>query len=414
MIIISIIILLLLITSFMFAFEVALFTCSHFVLELDEKNGNFNAKLVNRLLKQHNKSFNSIIIVRNILIFSIVILSLNLIFLQNFITVNSFFSEIIVFIIFITLVFVAFIILTNLIVALNANEIVKSFVIPYNILVFVLQPIIRITNFIKKIVISNAENNDQHLIEFNISPLNPNLEKMEQSSKTEDHEMQMIQNVIDFTNVRIRECMIPRTEIVSVNSEDSIIDLKKIFTESGLSKIIVYQTSLDNIIGYVHSYDLFKNPQSIKSILRPILIVPETMQASQLLSTLINQHKSIAIVVDEFGGTSGMLTLEDVMEEIFGEINDELDENELIEKKINQNEYVFSARLEIEYLNEKYNLNLPESEDYKTLNGLIFDFYENIPKKGNFIKIEKFYFQILEVSETRIELVKLKIIHQKK
>lgn len=414
MIILSIILLLLLLTSLIYAFEVSLFTCSHFVLELDEKNGNFKAKLVNNLLEQHNKTVNTIKFVKIILIFSIVILSLILVFIQKILIVNGLFTEISVFIVLITFIFTVLAILTNIIVFFNTNEVVKSFVIPYNILVIILLPFIKITNFINKICYSNIENEDQRIIEFNVSPLNPNLEMMEEDSKSESHEIQMIQNVIDFSSVRIRECMVPRTEIISVNIEENILGLKEIFTKSGLSKIIVYQNSLDNIVGYVHSYDLFKNPESMQSILRPILIVPETMQASQLLSMLISQHKSIAIVVDEFGGTSGMLTLEDIMEEIFGEINDELDENELIEKKLNQNEYVFSARLEIEYLNEKYNLNLPESEDYKTLNGLIFDFYENIPKKGNFIKIEKFYFQILEVSETRIELVKLKIIHQKK
>lgn len=414
MIILSFILLLLLITSLVYAFEVSLFTCSQFVLELDEKNGNFKAKLVNKLLKQHNKSINSIKITKNILLLSVIILSLVLIFIEQIIVVNSLFNEILVFIILITIIYTVLAILTNIIIFVNTNEMVKTLVIPYNILNFILQPIIKPINFINKYFNSHTENHDQRIVEFNVSPINSNLEEMEEDSISENHEIQMIQNVLDFTSVRIRECMVPRTEIISVNIEENILALKEIFTKSGLSKIIVYQNSLDNIVGYVHSYDLFKNPESIQSILRPILIVPETMQASQLLSMLISQHKSIAIVVDEFGGTSGMLTLEDIMEEIFGEINDELDENELIEKKLNQYEYVFSARLEIEYLNEKYNLNLPESEDYKTLNGLIFDFYENIPKKGNFIKIEKFYFQILEVSETRIELVKLKIIHQKK
>lgn len=413
MITISIILLLLLIASLVYAFEVSLFTCSHFILELDEKNGNFNAKLVNKHLNQPNKSVNEITILKNFLIFSIVVLSLVSTFLQKSIIVSSFFTEIIVFIILITVIFSVLTLLTNVIVFLNTNEVVKSFVIPYNILVFIFQPIIITTKFISKIAKLNIENEDQRAIEFNISPLNPNLDKFEQESKTENHEIQMIQNVIDFTSVRIRECMVPRTEIISVNIDESVLDLKKTFTKSGLSKIIVYKNTLDKVVGYVHSYDLFKDPESIQSILRPILIVPETMQASQLLSMLISQHKSIAIVVDEFGGTSGMLTLEDIMEEIFGEINDELDENKLIEKTLSPNEYVFSARLEIEYLNEKYHLNLPESEEYKTLNGLIFDFYENIPKKGSFIKLEKFYFQILEVSETRIELIKLKILHHK-
>ena len=219
----------------------------------------------------------------------------------------------------------------------------------------------------------------------------------------------MFQNAIDFRNVKLRECMIPRTEIIALNENESIDVLKQNFIDTGHSKILIYKESIDDIIGYTHSYDMFKNPSSIKSILKSVIIVPETMLANKVLSMMIQQHKSIAVVVDEFGGTSGMITMEDIIEEIFGEIEDEYDVEELIEKQIKNNEYIFSARLEIDYLNEKYKLKLPESDDYETLAGLMLHHLENIPENGEQIIIGHFIFNILLASQTRIEQIHLKI-----
>jgi CBS domain containing-hemolysin-like protein len=231
------------------------------------------------------------------------------------------------------------------------------------------------------------------------------------SSRDSDikNEVQIFQNARDLPNIRIRECMIPRPEIVAIEDTDDMGELKNKFIDNGLSKVLVYAETIDNIIGYIHVYDMFKTPKNIKSALRPILIVPESMTADKLLEMFIKQNKNIAVVVDEFGGTSGMITIEDLIEEIFGEINDEYDTDELIEKKISDDEYIFSGRLEIDYINEKFNLNLPESDEYETLAGLIISYCESIPEKDSEINVLPFIFKIMEVSDTKIEQVNLKI-----
>ncbi|PSR05674.1 MAG: hemolysin, partial [Bacteroidetes bacterium SW_10_40_5] len=198
---------------------------------------------------------------------------------------------------------------------------------------------------------------------------------------------QIFKNAIDFPNIRVRECMIPRTELVAKEKHDSLDELRQQFVDTGHSKILIYKENIDNIVGYVHIIDLFKNPASIDEILMPITIATEAMQASELLKNLIEKHRSMAVVVDEFGGTSGVITVEDIIEEIFGEIRDEHDQEELVEKQVDDKEYIFSARLEIDYINEQYNLNLPEG-DYETLGGLILNIHEDIPKKGEVISYD--------------------------
>ena len=213
-----------------------------------------------------------------------------------------------------------------------------------------------------------------------------------------------------ISKVKLREIMVPRTEIEMLDINSSIEELKQKFVETGYSRIIFYEENIDNIIGYIHSSVIFRNPESIKQYITSVLIVPETMPASKLLSTFIKEHRSIAIVVDEFGGTSGMVTSEDILEEIFGEIEDEHDTSDIIERKISENEYVFSGRSEIDLINEKYFINLPESEDFETLAGFILFYHESIPKINSVIKIGNFQFKVLKATNTKIELVKLTII----
>lgn len=224
-----------------------------------------------------------------------------------------------------------------------------------------------------------------------------------------DQELKMFQNALVFSKVRIRDCMIPRTEIEAISINAGIEELRKKFISSGYSKIIVYRNSVDNIVGYVNSKELFKHPDSIKEKLNQISFVPETMPASKLLHDFMQHHRTVAVVVDEYGGTSGLVTLEDIMEEIFGEIEDEHDTDDLVEKQVNANEFVFSGRLEIEYLNSKYDLKIPESEDYDTLAGFILFHYHNLPKPNTTLEISGFSFKILKVSRTRIELVFLAV-----
>jgi len=222
-------------------------------------------------------------------------------------------------------------------------------------------------------------------------------------------EMQMIQNVRDFHSTKVRECMVPRNEIIAVDDSIKIEELHGLFMETQHSKIPVYKQSIDNLTGYVHLYDLFGKPADLITVVRPVIIVPETIAASKVLDMMISQRKSVAVVVDEFGGTAGMVTVEDLIEEIFGEIEDEFDVEELLVKKVSESEFILAGRLEIDYLNQEYSLNLPQSDEYETLAGLILNHHQSIPEIREQIQIDRFIFTILEASGSRIDKVLMKI-----
>ena len=239
----------------------------------------------------------------------------------------------------------------------------------------------------------------------------------EQMESVEEHEdidteIQIFQNALEFSEVKAREVMVPRTEITALELHDSVDDLSKLFTETGYSKILIYKETIDEILGYVHSFDLFKKPKNIGSMIMPVELVPETMLIKDILNVLIKKRKSIAVVVDEYGGTSGIMTVEDIVEELFGEIEDEHDSVDLIEEQKDSDNYIFSARLEVDYINETYKIDLPEGENYETLGGLIVDFTEEIPQQDEIVTIDSFEFKILEASNTKIDLVALKIKDQ--
>ena len=218
-------------------------------------------------------------------------------------------------------------------------------------------------------------------------------------------------NALDFSNVKLKNCIIPRTEIAAIEQNATVAELQDMFIETNYSRIFVYKENIDNIIGYVHSLDMFDRPDEIQTMLNPLIVAPETMAANKLLKLFLQQRKGIALVVDEFGGTSGIITLEDIMEEIFGEIEDEHDyEDEFVAKQLTTNEYLLSGRLEIKEANEQFGLEFPVSEDYATIAGLILFGNEVLPEKNNVIQIGKYQFHVLKVMATRIELVRLKII----
>lgn len=231
----------------------------------------------------------------------------------------------------------------------------------------------------------------------------------EQEESNQELNRELLQNALSLPTIKIRQCLVPRTEIEAVNVNTPIAELKRLFEETKLSKIIVYDENIDNILGYVHQLDLFRKPSDIRSILLPIIVVPESMSATDLINKFSREHKSIAWVVDEFGGTAGVITMEDVLEEIFGEIKDEYDTEEFVEKQLAENEYIFSGRLELDYIKEKYDLEFPENES-ETLSGYIINEHETIPKPKERIIIDKYEFDVLNVSDTRIEMVKLKVL----
>jgi CBS domain containing-hemolysin-like protein len=238
--------------------------------------------------------------------------------------------------------------------------------------------------------------------------INEQMESVEADDEV-DSEIIIFQNALEFSEVKAREAMVPRTELTAIEIHDSIKNLSTLFTQTGHSKIVVFKNSIDDILGYVHAFDLFKNPKSIKSMLMPVEFVPETMLAKDILNVLTKKRKSLAVVLDEYGGTSGILTVEDIVEELFGEIEDEHDSVALIEEQLDECSFLFSARLEVDYLNETYKLQLPEHENYETLGGLIVHFTQEIPEQYQQIKIENFQFTIQEVSNTKIELIALKV-----
>ena len=224
-----------------------------------------------------------------------------------------------------------------------------------------------------------------------------------------EEEVKIFQNALEFPDLKVRDCMVPRTEIKAVEYNCSTDELMQMFIESGNSKIIVYKEDIDHIEGYIHSSEMFRSPKDWRDNIRPLAFVPETMQAQKLMQTFLQQKKSLGVVVDEFGGTSGIVSLEDIVEEIFGDIQDEHDNNNLVAYQTKEGDYVISARMEVDEINDKFQLDLPENDDYMTLGGLILNYYQSFPKPNDVVKVDKFSFKILKTSTTKIELVSLHI-----
>jgi CBS domain containing-hemolysin-like protein len=291
---------------------------------------------------------------------------------------------------------------------INPDKLLITFSIPLLIIYLILNPVVKVVMIFSKwfiIKILNQDYSDEKVV-FRLTDLNDYIKRV----VVHDKEIQS-KNVTEFFNnalalktVKVRDCMIPRTEIISIDKRDSILELKNIIDKSGFSKIIIYKSSIDHIIGYCHGLSLFNNPKTIEEIIRPITFINETNLASEVLFKFMSEQINIAVVIDEYGGTSGILTLEDIIEEIFGEIIDEFDDDVLLENKIDNNAYNFSARLEIEYLNSKYNFKIPVG-DYDTLGGFILDYNKNLPKKGEIIKFDNYLIKILSMNDNRIDSV---------
>jgi len=395
--------------------EIAFISSNKLRIEVDRKKGVLGSKIISFFTENARQYIATMLVGNNIalviygIIMAILLEPLIVAFTQSESLILAIQTIISTLIILITAEF-----LPKTLFSINPNIALKVFVFPVVFFYILLYPITKLTialsNLLFKVfrgsVVSDT-NGSNVFGRVDLNHLVSESQNEEQVKLDEEHEIRIFQNALDFSNVKLRDCMIPRTEIVALEDNCSVEDLKQRFIETGLSKILIYKESTDNVIGYINARALFKNPDDIPPLIYNMPIVPETMPAKKLLQSLIKQQISIALVVDEFGGTSGIVTIEDILEEIFGEIEDEHDTSMLTEEQISDHEFMFSGRLEIDYLNDKYRLDIPEKDEYETLAGFILYYYENIPKINDRIEIESFIIKIVKVSETRIELLQL-------
>ncbi len=412
---IVIIIISVLLSAFFSGMEIAFVSANKMHIELEKKKDTYLARILGKLTQKPSRFITTMLVGNNIalVIYGFFMGDLLTSFLDPFI--ESKFVLLLVQTLISTLaILITAEFLPKAIFRIYSNEMLKFFAIPayffFIILFFISEFITFISDFFLKVFFNTKE--DQQKLVFSKAELGAYIsEQLEASADEEvDSEIQIFQNALEFHNVKAREAMIPRTEIVAIEVHDSLKNLKNLFVDTGLSKIMVFNQSLDDIIGYVHVFELFKKPKNIRSILLPIELVPESMMIHDILNNLIKKRKSVAVVLDEYGGTSGLITVEDIIEELFGEIEDEHDKTVLLEEKINDREYKFSARLEVDYLNETYDLDLDENPSYETLGGLIVNHTENIPSQGEKVEIGNYQFTILKVSASKIEEIYLKIL----
>ncbi len=401
-------------SAFFSGMEIAFISANRLKIELEKKQGDFSAKILSNFLQQPTKFISAMLIGNNaaLVVYSMLMASVLEPVIHNFVHKSS--LVLIIQTIISTLIVLFFAeFLPKALLRINPNFALKFAAIPLKIVYLILLPLTFIVNQFSNAILYlfkvDTSNRELAFSKIDLEHFVSDIQQRQEHGEDIEHEIQIFKNALDFTDVKARECMVHRTEIIAMNIDDSIDELKNKFIETELSKILIYRDSIDNIIGYVHSLELFKKPESIKTILLPIAIVPESMPANEILKQFINQRRSMAIVVDEFGGTSGVITTEDIIEEIFGEIEDEHDIEELIEKQIDENTFTFSAKTEIDFINEKYKLDLPVSEEYETLGGLIFQIHESIPEKHEVISYEKFKFNIDEVSNNKIEIITIRI-----
>lgn len=297
----------------------------------------------------------------------------------------------------------------------NANRLLTFFALPAYLCYVVLWPISRFSTMLSRVILRifgfkvEKEKNDDAFTKVDLDYLVQTSIDNAENEDDIDEEVKIFQNALDFADTKVRDCMVPRTEIKAVEDNCSLDELMTVFVESGKSKIIVYHEDVDHITGYIHSSEMFRQPEKWLDNIQQMPYVPETMTARKLMQMFLQQKKSLAVVVDEFGGTSGIVSLEDIVEEIFGEIEDEHDSSNYVAKQLPDGEYILSARLEIDTINEKFDLDLPESEEYMTLGGLILHYYQSFPKLNEVVKIGRFEFRIIKNTMTKIELVRLKV-----
>ncbi|MGY3793927.1 hemolysin family protein [uncultured Aquimarina sp.] len=414
---IVVIVLSVILSAFFSGMEIAYVSSNKIHIEIEKKQDGFLATILSRLTKKPSKFIATMLVGNNIalVVYGFYMGELLMGFIKGYYpdlagSVNLLLQTIIsTFVILVTAEF-----LPKVFFQIYANTLLKVFAVPayffYVIFWFISSFVIWISDFVLKKFLKT--DGDEVQLAFTKTELGDYI--TEQMETVEEHdeidsEIQIFQNALDFSDVKSREVMIPRTEIIAIEKSRPLEEVTQLFIDTGLSKILVYNNTIDDIIGYMHSFELFKKPKSIRSILLPVVFVPETMYVKDVLNLLTKKHKSVAVVIDEYGGTSGIITVEDIVEELFGEIEDEHDSVDLIEDKLAENHYRFSARMEVDYINETYKLNLPESEYYETLGGMIVNHTEEIPEQGDVVNIDSVTVNIIETSNTKIEIVELKL-----
>ena len=416
---IGIIILCLILSAFFSGMEIAFVSSNKIYLEIEKKQDDFISKILTKLTQKPSKFIATMLVGNNV---SMVVYGFFMgeLLMRWFVNLGfhlTDFSNLLLQTTISTLiVLMTSEFLPKVFFQIYANTLIKFFALPayffYKLFYYISSFLIWISDYVLRKFFKTE--GDQINLSFSKVELGNYIS--EQMNSVQDHEIvdseiQIFQNALEFSGVKAREIMTPRTELVAVDLHSSIIDLRDLFIKTGYSKIVVYTNTLDDIVGYVHSFELFKKPRSIKSIMIPVEFVPETILIKDAMNLLTKKRKSIAVILDEYGGTSGIVTMEDIVEELFGEIEDEHDsEEELVENKVDDLNYIFSTRLDVQYINETYKLNIPESDSYETLGGFIVDFSKEIPQKGTQITIGNFVFIIEEATNKKIELVKMTIL----
>lgn len=415
---IIVIIVCLLLSAFFSGMEIAYVSSNKIYLEIEKKQDNFLSNILTKITEKPSKFIATMLVGNNI---SIVIYGFFMgDLIMNWINFLGYqFSEItnvlIQSIISTLVILITSEFLPKVFFQIYANSLIKFFAVPSYFFFVVFNYISTFIIWISDIILKKFFKTEGDYVPSFFSKIELGNYINEQMSTVDndddvDSEIQIFQNALEFSGVKAREIMTPRTELVAVELHSSVAQLRELFIQTGYSKILIYQNSLDDIVGYVHSFELFKKPRSIKAIMIPVEYVPETIFIKDVLNLLTKKRKSVAVILDEYGGTSGIVTVEDIVEELFGEIEDEHDnDEELIETKIDDKTYLFSARLDVAYINEEYKLDIPESDSYGTLGGFIVDFSKEIPQKGEQITIENLHFVIEEASNNKIDLVKMTI-----
>ncbi len=405
----------LILSAFFSGMEIAYVSSNKIHIEIEKKQNNFLSGILKKITKRPSKFIATMLVGNNIALVIYCFFMGDL--LMEYIPLAGFSGLFVQTIISTIIILLTAEFLPKVFFQIYANSLVKVFAVPayffYVLFSLISEFIIWISDLVLKLVFKS----EGDTVQLSFSKLelgNYISEQMEiaETKEVMDSEIQIFQNALDFSEVKSREAMIPRTEVVAVDIDTTPKELAKIFTETGLSKILVYKDNIDDILGYVHSFELFKKPENLKKVLMPVVFVPETMLVKDVLGILSKKRKSLAVVIDEYGGTSGIITVEDIIEELFGDIEDEHDNIALIEEELGNGHYKFSARLEVDYLNETYKLDLKENENYETLGGLIVNHTEEIPAQGETVEIEDYLFTILEVSSTKIELVEVKNVSE--